>query len=175
MKTIDDIIARAIGDPGSIVPREGDEIVTRWSTRAVTAIMATAFGVDPEANYPGTPAFRALMENAQLHSRLRVADDLLHEANGIICNAENLKMTLTCLAAHCVDRDHVLDLDNPVPIGDQDWRDAQRRWADRWHAFMDSDGPRLGGLEGARRSGTLDMPCPDGDRPHTLRDCEEVQ
>lgn len=186
MATFDDIIARAIGDPGSIVPREGDdETVTRWSTRAVTTIMATIFGVGPEGEYPGTPAFLALMENAQLRARLRVADDLLHEANGIIHSAENLKLTLTCLSLHCIEGDHDFDMRNPVPIGDQDWRDAQRRWAVGWHDFIRSDRPtdcsHCDGLdgthtvrdcEGKRRSEMLDLPCPDGDRPHVLRDCE---
>lgn len=35
-----DRIAQAIGDPGSILPREPDETVTRWSTRAVEAVLA---------------------------------------------------------------------------------------------------------------------------------------
>jgi hypothetical protein len=139
MKTFNDAIAQAIGDPGSITPRGDDKTVTRWATRAVAAILATALGVDREGHYPGTPATLALLENAGLRERLRVADDLLHEANGIICSAENLKMTLKCEASHCVEGDHVLDLDNPVPIGDQDWRDAQRRWAERWHGFIRSE------------------------------------
>lgn len=35
-----DRIAQAIGDPGSILPREPGETVTRWSTRAVEAVLA---------------------------------------------------------------------------------------------------------------------------------------
>lgn len=38
--TLTDKIAQAIGDPGSILPRGEDETVTRWSTRAVEAILA---------------------------------------------------------------------------------------------------------------------------------------
>lgn len=35
-----DRIAQAIGDPGSILARKSDETVTRWSTRAVEAVLA---------------------------------------------------------------------------------------------------------------------------------------
>ena len=143
MTTVDEMVARAIGDPGSMIPRKGDETTTQWTTRAVMEIIQVFIGVDQDAHYAGTPAMRALMENADLRTRLRVADDLLHDANGIICSAENLKMTLKCFASHCVEGDHVLDLDNPVPIGDQDWRDAAKRWSQGWRSFMDADRPAV--------------------------------
>lgn len=141
MTTVDEMVARAIGDPGSMIPRKGDETTTQWTTRAVMEIIQVFIGVDQDAHYAGTPAMRALMENADLRDRLRVADDLLHDANGIICNAEDNKFTLPCLDVHCVERNHTLDLDNPQPIGDQEWKNAARRWATTWHSFMDSDRP----------------------------------
>ena len=119
MRTIYEMVAQAIGDPGSITPRIDGETVTQWSARAV--------------------AVRALTSNGALRARLQVADDLLHEANGIIFSAENLKLRLPRLSSHCVEGDHVRDLSNPIPIGDQDWRDAAKVWATRWHGFMDSD------------------------------------
>jgi len=108
-----------------------DDALAEWSRRYN--------GLESASQAVGHSLTLQIRRNDQLRSRLRVADDLLHEANGVICNAENLKMALKCMAAHCVEGDHVLDLDNPVPIGAQDWRDAQRRWAERWHVFMDSD------------------------------------
>ncbi|GLW32248.1 hypothetical protein [Actinoplanes regularis] len=37
---LSDRIAQAIGDPGSVLPRNENETVTRWSTRAVEAVLA---------------------------------------------------------------------------------------------------------------------------------------
>ena len=40
MNKIEDMVAQAIGDPGSMVPRAGDdETVTRWATRAVLEVL----------------------------------------------------------------------------------------------------------------------------------------
>ena len=40
--SIADEIARAIGDPGSVLPRTEGESVTRWAARAVEALLAPA-------------------------------------------------------------------------------------------------------------------------------------
>lgn len=37
-----DLIARAIGDPGSVLPRNEGESVTRWAARAVESVLAPA-------------------------------------------------------------------------------------------------------------------------------------
>lgn len=67
-ETLEDAIARAIGDPGSILDRYPEETVTRWSTRAVLSLFDLVAGVDQDAFRPGTPGTRALMENAQLRA-----------------------------------------------------------------------------------------------------------
>ena len=67
--------------------------------------------------------------------RRRVADtELLHTAHGIIANAEDNKLRLPCLDAHCVEGDHTRDMDNPQPIGDPEWKKAARRWSVEFHA-----------------------------------------
>ncbi len=67
--------------------------------------------------------------------RRRVADtELLHTAHGIIANAEDNKLTLPCLDAHCVEGDHIRDMDNPQPIGDPEWKKAAGRWFAEFHA-----------------------------------------
>lgn len=79
MNKIEDMVAQAIGDPGSIVPRAGDdETVTRWATRAVLEVLEVGIiGLGNSAELPDNPAMRALVQNAVLRDRLRVADGLL--------------------------------------------------------------------------------------------------
>lgn len=87
---------------------------------------------------------QTLAELATARREAEQARELLHEAWGVIANAENFKHTLRCDASHCVEGDHILDLDNPVPIGPQEWRDAAYRWRDHWHSFTgkeDKDTP----------------------------------
>lgn len=145
MNKVEDMVAQAIGDPGSMVARLSDsESVTRWATRAVLEVLEVGIiGLGNSADIPETPAMRALAENAALRTRLRVADDLLHDANGVICNAENFKSELRCKwGEHSDISGHSPDELEAVPIGPQDWRDAAKRWAVSWHLFMDSDRPR---------------------------------
>jgi hypothetical protein len=138
LTTFQDVIRRAVGDPGSIVPR-GDnfeEPITHWSARAVIEILQVTHGVDPDAVYSGTPASNALMENATLRGKLARAEQMLHDAWTIIANAENFKHELRCEASHCVEGEHVFDLEAPVPVGPEDWRTAAADWRDRWHATL---------------------------------------
>lgn len=75
--TIEQFIARAIGDPGSILEREPDESVSQWSTRAVMGLLRVMYGPDSEGFYSGTPASRALLENAELRGKLADAESRL--------------------------------------------------------------------------------------------------
>lgn len=172
MNKIEDMVAQAIADPGSMVARLSDnEPITRWATRAVLEVLETGIiGLGNSADLPETPAMRALAENAALRDRLRVADDLLHDANGVIFASENLKLTLPCLSSHCVEGEHVRDMGSPQPIGDQDWRDAAKRWGQTWQAFNAADqrvdwrGPDEGDIK-------LPPPLPPADtRQDDLRD-----
>lgn len=68
-ESIEKFIERAIADPSSVLERDYPlEPPARHSTRAVMSLLAVMFGPDPEGFYPGTPATRALMDNAQLRS-----------------------------------------------------------------------------------------------------------
>jgi hypothetical protein len=159
LTTFQDIIRQAVSDPGSITPR-GDnfeEPISRWSARAVIELLQVTHGVDPDAVYSGTPATKALMENAELRGKLERAEDardmaqrdlrnlrqadkalreLLHDAWTVIANAENFKHDLRCEASHCVEGAHVFDMAAPIPVGPEEWRDAATRWRDRWHATL---------------------------------------
>lgn len=46
--TLEDRIAAAIGDPGSILPRERNENVTRWATRAVLTVLLEDVAATPQ-------------------------------------------------------------------------------------------------------------------------------
>lgn len=72
-ETIVDAIARAIGDPGSIVSRWPEEPVTRWATRAVMTLleMPTTADIGDQLTV-GSPATRLLMDNAQLRATQEV-------------------------------------------------------------------------------------------------------
>lgn len=159
LTTFQDIIRQAVSDPGSITPR-GDnfqEPIGHWSARAVVELLHVTHGVDPDAVYSGTPASNALMANAELRGKLERAEDardlaqrelrnlrqndkllreLLHDAWTVIANAENFKHELRCESSHCVEGQHVFDLEAPVAVGPEDWRDAATRWRDRWHATL---------------------------------------
>lgn len=149
MTTFQDIIRRAVSDPGSIVPR-GDnyeEPIPHWSARAVIEILQVTHGVDPDAVYSGTPASNALMENATLRGKLARAEQMLHDAWTIIANAEQFKHELICEASHCVERQHVYDPEKfqSVPVGGEEgdaWRAAATAWRDRWHETL----PRLASI-----------------------------
>lgn len=66
---IEDFVARAIGDPGSVLDRYTGETVARWSTRAVmTMFEAVGTGSELHDYEIGSPATRMLMENAQMRA-----------------------------------------------------------------------------------------------------------
>ena len=161
MTTFQDIIRQAVSDPGSITPRGGDfdEPIPHWSARAVIELLQVTHGVDPDAVYAGTPAANALMANAGLRGELERAADardlaqrelrnlrhtegelrgLLRDAWTIIANAENFKHELRCESSHCVEGQHVFDLEAPVPIGSEEWRAAATAWRDLWHKTLPS-------------------------------------
>jgi len=83
-----------------------------------------------------------MTETDDLRQRLAAADDLLHDAWGIIANAENFKHELVCKddppCDASVDRHEMSEL-KAVPIGPWKWRDAATTWCDRWHKFMDGN------------------------------------
>ncbi len=141
-ETFEQVLRRAIGDPGSITPRLNDEeSVTHWSARAVSEILRVTHGTDPHGHFPGTPATEALLENcslrAALHSTARraaVQRTLLHDAWGLIASAENTKHELVCEHEHCARGEHEHPNLNMRPIGPADWREAMAAWRDRWHA-----------------------------------------
>jgi hypothetical protein len=84
----------------------------------------------------------AQRELRNARQRLSVAEDLLHDAWGVIANAENFKNTLICKVRglDCPDiQGHPVDELEAVPIGPQEWRDAATTWRDRWHKFMDGN------------------------------------
>jgi hypothetical protein len=151
-ETFEEVLRRAIGNPGSITPRLNDEeSTTRWSARAVGEILRITHGVDPHGHFPHTPATEALLENASLRGALHqaarlaavqrtaarraaVQRTLLHEAWGLIANAENTKHSLTCEHPHCSGGEHQHPNLLTEPIGPADWREAMAAWRDRWHA-----------------------------------------
>lgn len=76
-ESVEDYIARAIGDPGSIVERYENEPTARWSARAVGLLLSVMFGPDSKGYYAGTPATEALMDNAQLRGSVaRLHEDV---------------------------------------------------------------------------------------------------
>lgn len=160
MATFQDIVRQAVSDPGSITPR-GDnfeEPITHWSARAVIELLQVTHGVDPDAVYAGTPASNALMENSTLRGQLdsvahardmaqrelrnmrqqvKRAHELLHEAWGIIANAENFKHELICEHEHCAEPDnHLYTKWLNQPIGPLEWRQAANTWRDGFHAAV---------------------------------------
>ena len=75
MMSLEDALAAVVADPQSVVDRLPGEPVNRWCARAVQAALSTVIGPDPEGYYNGTPANRALMQNAiLLAQRERVLD-----------------------------------------------------------------------------------------------------
>jgi hypothetical protein len=160
MTTYTEILRQAVNDPGSIVPR-GDnfeEPLGHWQARAVIEILQVTHGVDPDGVYAGTPASNALMEHATLRGKLEAAEhardmaqrelrnvrqqvkrahELLHEAWGVIANAENFKHELICEHEHCIDPgNHLYTTWRNQPIGPLEWRQAANTWRDGFHAAV---------------------------------------
>jgi hypothetical protein len=73
--TFESVLAGVIADPESVTERLPGEPVKHWCARAVMAALSTLFGPDAEGHYNGTPASRAMMQNAVLLAqRERVLD-----------------------------------------------------------------------------------------------------
>lgn len=70
-ESIESFIARAIEDPGSVLEQEHyGEPTVRHATRAVMSILQVMYGPDSKGFYAGTPATRALMDNAGLRTQV---------------------------------------------------------------------------------------------------------
>jgi hypothetical protein len=139
--TFYDHLVRAIADPGSILARQEGTSIPEWGARAVLALINGVYGPSGSVNYSGTPAFDAMITAQQHRAATLAAGDLLHDAWGIIANAENFKATTVCAHRHCAEREHEIVIGMTEPIGDQQWRDAATAWRDRWHKYMDAVPP----------------------------------
>ena len=83
MTTFESVLAAVIADPESVTERLPGEPVKHWCARAVMAALSTLFGPDAEGHYNGTPASRAMMQNAILLAQRERVLDLLDAARDV--------------------------------------------------------------------------------------------
>lgn len=83
MTTFESVLAAVIADPESVTERLPGEPVKHWCARAVMAALSTLFGPDAEGHYNGTPASRAMMQNAVLLAQRERVLDLIDAARDV--------------------------------------------------------------------------------------------